>query len=52
MNEQAKRKIASKIRGVARYPWAVAVVPIGLAIGMGGLIQHAYRTVFKKHHYQ
>ncbi len=52
MNEQTKRKIESKIRSVARYPWAAAVVPFGLALGMGGLLQHAYRSVFKKHHYQ
>lgn len=51
MNEETKRKIASNLRTVARYPWAVVTVPFGLAIGLGGLVQHAYRSVFKRHHY-
>ena len=32
-------------RAVLRYPWAAALIPLGLALGIGGLVQHAVRTV-------
>ena len=45
MDAETKRKLASKVRLVARYPWAAALIPTGLLMGVGGLIQHAWRTV-------
>ena len=45
MDVDTKRKLASKVRLVARYPWAAALIPFGLAMGVGGVIQHAYRTI-------
>ena len=45
MDAESKRKLASKVRFMARYPWAAALIPAGLAMGLGGLIQHAWRTV-------
>ncbi len=37
-------RVASATRAVLRYPWAAALIPLGLAMGVGGLIQHAVRT--------
>ncbi len=48
MDTKTKRKISSKVRSVMRYPWAVTLIPLGLAMGVGGLIQHAIRTVLPK----
>ncbi len=48
MNKKTKRKIASKVRSVMRYPWAVALIPVGLAMGVGGLIQHAVRAILPR----
>ena len=48
MDSKTKRTIANKIRSVARYPWAAALIPVGLAVGVGGLIQHAIRSVFPR----
>lgn len=45
MSMPIKRKVASKVRAVLRYPWAAAMIPFGLAMGVGGLIQHAVRSV-------
>ncbi len=47
ISEKAKKKIAHHIRGVMRYPWAAALIPVGLVLGVGGLIQHAVRVVTK-----
>ena len=27
-----------------RYPWAAALIPVGLVLGVGGLVQHTVRT--------
>jgi len=45
MDAETKRKLASKVRFVARYPWAAMMIPSGLLMGVGGLIQHAYRSL-------
>ena len=45
MDEKTRRKLASKVRLMARYPWAAALIPAGLLMGVGGVIQHAWRTV-------
>jgi hypothetical protein len=45
MNDDTRKKIASKVRLVLRYPWAAALIPFGLALGVGGWIQHAVRVV-------
>ena len=45
---KANSKLASKVRTVLRYPWAAALIPVGLVLGVGGLIQHAVRTVLPK----
>ena len=47
MNERTRQKLASTARTVLRYPWAAALIPVGIALGVGGLIQHAVRTVLK-----
>jgi hypothetical protein len=38
-------KLASATRAALRYPWAAALIPLGLAMGIGGLMQHAVRSV-------
>jgi len=48
MNTKTKRELASKVRTVMRYPWAVALIPVGLVLGVGGLVQHAVRTILPK----
>jgi hypothetical protein len=45
MNNDTRKKIASKVRLVLRYPWAAALIPFGRALGVGGWIQHAVRVV-------
>jgi len=40
---------ARTARKVLRYPWAAALIPVGLALGVGGLLQHAVRTVRRRH---
>lgn len=41
----SKRKVVQSARKVLRYPWAAALIPVGLALGVGGLVQHAVRAV-------
>lgn len=52
MDDNTKQKLASKVRLALRYPWAAALIPVGLALGVGGLVQHAYRTVLHRQHWQ
>lgn len=48
MNTKTKHKLANKVRSVMRYPWAATLIPVGLVLGVGGLIQHAVRSVLPK----
>ena len=47
MNDDTRKKIASKLRLVMRYPWAATLIPVGIVLGVGGWIQHAVRVVTK-----
>ena len=35
-------------RALLRYPWAATLIPLGLAFGVGGMVQHAVRTVRRR----
>ena len=48
MNTKTKRELASKVRTILRYPWAAALIPVGLVLGVGGLVQHAVRAVLPR----
>ncbi len=41
-------RVKSAARTAFRYPWAAALIPLGLALGVGGLVQHAVRTVRRR----
>ncbi len=40
-----RQRLVSAARATLRLPWAATLIPVGLAMGVGGLIQHAVRTV-------
>ena len=48
MRAQARDRLASAARTVLRYPWAAALIPVGVLMGLGGLVQHAVRTVLRR----
>lgn len=41
---EGRSRLARATRAALRYPWAAALIPLGLAMGVGGLMQHAIRT--------
>jgi hypothetical protein len=42
------RGVKRAARSLLRYPWAAALIPVGLALGVGGLVQHAVRTARRR----
>jgi hypothetical protein len=44
-NSQPRERVKGAAKTALRYPWAAALIPVGLALGAGGLLQHAVRTV-------
>ncbi len=43
MRAPASGPLTSLVRLVGRYVIATAMIPVGVALGVGGLIQHAIR---------
>ncbi len=44
-NRPPRERAIRAAKTALRYPWAAALIPVGLALGAGGLVQHAVRTV-------
>ena len=42
---EPRQRLAKVARSALRYPWAATLIPLGLAMGVGGLIQHAVRSI-------
>ena len=45
MSDERKRRLARAARAALRYPWAATLIPVGLLLGVGGLVQHTVRTI-------